>query len=63
VVLLLGDALLFGNYGACIFIGMDVLLANAQYYGPTSEANPSEYYWLSTNTDYSGYLMNGPWLA
>ena len=36
VLLLLGDALLFGNYGACVFIGIDVLLANAQYYGATN---------------------------
>lgn len=29
VFLLLADGLIFGNYGACVFIGMDVLLANA----------------------------------
>jgi hypothetical protein len=50
------DVLMIGNYGACIFIGMDILLYNQQYYG-----NNEAYYWLSNNTSYPFSLINGPW--
>ncbi len=41
------DVLMIGNYGACIFVGMDMLLYRIQYYGLNSA-----YYWLSNNTSY-----------
>lgn len=33
LVILFVDVLMIGNYGACIFIGMDLILYNKQYYG------------------------------
>ena len=50
------DALMFGNFGACIFIWMDVYLYNESYYGTNTL-----YYWLTNNADYSNSLINGPW--
>lgn len=52
------DVLMIGNYGACIFIGMDLLLYEKSYYG-TGENSP--YYWLTTNTAYPFSLIYGPW--
>lgn len=56
LVVLFSDVLMMGNYGACVFIGMDVLLYNASYYG-TNDA----YYWLTNNTSYPISLITGPW--
>lgn len=56
VVSLFSDVLMMGNYGACIFIGMDLLLYNNSFYG-TSQA----YYWLTNNTSYPLSLISGPW--
>lgn len=50
------DALMFGHFGACIFIWMDIELNNVQYYGTNTL-----YYWLSNNQDYTNNLMAGPW--
>jgi len=50
------DVLMIGNYGACIFIGMDILLYNQNYYGDNSA-----YYWLTNNTSYPNSLITGPW--
>ena len=33
LLVLFVDVLMIGNYGACIFIGMDLILYNKQYYG------------------------------
>ncbi len=52
------DVLMVGNYGACIFIGMDLFLYSESYYG-TGENSP--YYWLTTNTAYPYSLIAGPW--
>ena len=49
---------LFGNYGACIFVGMDILLYREQYYG-TGLGSP--FYWLTNNQNYPQQLMTGPW--
>ena len=56
LVILFIDVLMIGNYGACLFVGMDILLYNAQYYGSNTA-----YYWLSNNTSYPISLINGPW--
>jgi hypothetical protein len=56
LVVLFSDVLMIGNYGACVFIGMDVLLYNANYYGSNSA-----YYWLTDNTSYPLSLITGPW--
>lgn len=56
LVVLFSDVLLIGNYGACVFIGIDVLLYNANYYGSNTA-----YYWLTNNTSYPLSLINGPW--
>lgn len=56
VVSLFSDVLMMGNYGACIFIGIDLLLYNSNYYGSNSA-----YYWLSNNTSYPINLIAGPW--
>lgn len=52
------DVLMIGNYGACIFIGMDLYLYHESFYG-TGENSP--YYWLTTNTAYPISLIYGPW--
>ena len=57
LVILFIDVLMIGNYGACIFVGMDLLLWRIQYYG-----NDTSLYWLSNNTSYPNNLMDqGPW--
>ncbi len=56
LVVLFSDVLMMGNYGACIFIGIDILLYNASYYGSNTA-----YYWLTNNTSYPLSLINGPW--
>lgn len=56
--MLAADVLMIGHFGACIFVGIDLLLWREQYYGD----NPS-YYWLSNNDMYSINLMDGPWIA
>lgn len=56
LVILFIDVLMIGNYGACLFVGMDILLYNAQYYGSNTA-----YYWLTNNTSYPLSLINGPW--
>jgi hypothetical protein len=52
------DALMLGNYGACLFIWLDVYLYSISYYG-TGTSSP--YYWLTNNVDYGNSLINGPW--
>ena len=56
LVVLFSDVLMIGNYGACVFIGIDVILYNASYYG-----SYSAYYWLTNNTSYPLSLITGPW--
>jgi hypothetical protein len=56
--ILVCDYMLLGNFGACIFLGMDLLLWRLQFFG-----NNPQYYWLSNNTSYSVDLMSGPWIA
>ena len=51
------DVMLIGNYAACIFVGLDLLLWRLQYYG-----NNSQYYWLSNDSAYSEDLIGGPWI-
>lgn len=51
------DVLLIGNFGACIFVGLDLLLWRTQYYG-----NNPAYYWLSNNSAYSNDLIDGSWI-
>ena len=51
------DVLLIGNFGACIFVGMDLYLWRIQYYG-----DQSQYYWLSNDSSYAIPLMDGPWI-
>ena len=51
------DVMLIGNFGACLFVGMDLLLWNTQYYGDNLQ-----YYWLSNDSAYSTNLLDGPWL-
>ena len=60
VFLLFADALIFGNYGACLFIFMDIQLYDASFYG-TGTSSP--YYWLTDNTSYPNPLIQGPWLS
>lgn len=50
------DLLMVGHFGACLFVGMDLLLWRLQYYG-----NDPQFYWLSSNSMYPVDLMNGPW--
>jgi hypothetical protein len=59
LVILFIDVLMIGNYGACLFVGIDLLLVKLQYYGNVLE-NPA-YYWLSNNSSYSIDLIGGPW--
>ena len=56
LVALFSDVLMIGNYGACVFIGIDISLYNANYYGSNTA-----YYWLTNNTSYPLSLINGPW--
>lgn len=56
LLILFSDVLMIGNYGACIFIGIDLILSNSQYYGSNTA-----YYWLSNNTNYPINLVTGPW--
>lgn len=52
------DVLLIGHFGACIFVGIDLLLWRIQYYG-----NNPTYYWLSTNSMYEPNLIDdGRWI-
>ena len=51
------DVLLIGHFGACIFVGIDLLLWRMQYYG-----NNPQYYWLSNNSMYTPDLIDGPWV-
>lgn len=51
------DVLLIGHFGACIFVGIDLLLWRTQYYG-----NDPQYYWLSNNSMYTIDLITGPWV-
>lgn len=50
------DLFLIGNFGACIFLGLDLYLWKISFYG-----NQLQYYWLSNNADYSVNLIGGPW--
>lgn len=52
------DVMLLGNFGACIFLGIDLLLWRIQFFG-----NNPQYYWLSNDSSYSVDLMNGPAVA
>jgi hypothetical protein len=52
------DVMLLGNFGACLFLGIDILLWRLQFF----ESNPI-YFWLSNNTSYSIDLMDGPRIA
>lgn len=52
------DVMLLGNFGACIFLGLDLLLWRLQFF----DNNP-QYFWLSNNSSYSVDLMGGSWLA
>ncbi len=47
---------MIGNFGACIFVGIDLLLWRIQYYG-----NNCAYYWLCNDSEYSENLIDGPW--
>lgn len=53
---LFADILMVGNYGACVFVGIDIVLYNKQYYG-----NNDAYYWLTNNSSFPFNLINGPW--
>lgn len=52
------DVLLMGNFGACIYLGLDLLLWRLQFYG-----NNPQYYWMSNNSIYSVDIMQGPWIV
>lgn len=52
------DVMMVSNFGACIFLGLDLLLWRLQYYGDNSQ-----YYWLSNNSSYSVDLIGGPWIV
>jgi hypothetical protein len=52
------DVMLLGNFGACIFLGIDLLLWRLQFFG-----NNPQYYWLSNNSSYSVDIMSGPWIV
>lgn len=51
------DVLLLGNFGACIFLGIDLLLWRVQFFGDNTQ-----YYWLSNDSSYSVDLMSGPYI-
>lgn len=57
IFMLMCDVLLIGNFGACIFLGLDLLLWRTQYYG-----NNPQYYWLSNDSAYSTNLIDGPYV-
>jgi hypothetical protein len=57
IFMLICDFLLIGHFGACIFVGIDLILWRYQYYG-----NNPQYYWLSNNSMYSINLIDGFWL-
>ena len=44
LVILFIDIFMIGHYGACFFVGIDLLLWNEQYFGSNKA-----YYWLSNN--------------
>lgn len=46
------DVMLLGNFGACIFMGIDLLLWRLQFFG-----NNPQYYWLSNDSSYPVNLM------
>lgn len=52
------DVLMIGNYGACLFVGMDLLLQRISFYG-----DDPTYYWLSNNTAYPVNLIGGLWFV
>ena len=56
LVILFIDIFMIGHYGACFFVGIDLLLWNEKYFGSNTA-----YYWLSNNSSYSVDLMNGLW--
>ncbi len=56
LLILFVDVLMIGNYGSCLFVGLDLLLYRLQYYG-----SDLSYYWLSNNSMYSPSLIGGPW--
>jgi hypothetical protein len=49
------DVFLLGNFGSCIFLGLDLLLWKIRYFG-----NNPEYYWLSNNSIFHDNLIDGP---
>jgi hypothetical protein len=56
ILFMLGcDVMMIGNFGACIFLGIDLLLWRYMYYG-----NNPQYYWLSNNSMYSEDLLGDP---
>lgn len=58
ILVMLGcDVLLIGHFGACIFVGLDLLLWKISYYG-----NNPQYYWLSNNSMYPIDLIGGSWV-
>lgn len=59
IILMLGcDMMQLGNFGACMFLGLDLLLWRLQFFG-----NNPQYYWLSNDSSYSVDLIDGPWVA
>jgi len=52
------DVMMIAHFGACIFVGVDLLLWRLQYYG-----NDPQYYWLSNNSMYPLNLMDGDWVT
>lgn len=51
------DVLLIGHFGACIFVGIDLLLWRERYYGDNTQ-----YYWLSNDSMTPIDLMDGAWV-
>jgi hypothetical protein len=47
------DVMQLTHFGACIYLGVDLLLWKKQYYG-----NNPDYYWLSNNNIYSVNLIS-----
>lgn len=59
MLIMLGcDVMMISNFGACIFLGLDLVLWRLQYYG-----NNTQYYWLSNDSSYSVDLIGGSWIA
>jgi hypothetical protein len=48
------DVLMIGNYGACLFLGIDILLNRLQFFGSNTA-----YYWLSNNSMININLFEG----